>query len=74
MNTSGKLTLNLAIVTHKEDGIKRVVDMNLPHVDGVRYIVSWQSSEGVKLPEALYREDMEIIRIAIMRSVAVRRI
>ncbi len=62
MNTSGKLTLNLAIVTHKEDGIKRVVDMNLPHVGGVRYIVSWQSSEGVKLPEALYREDMEIIR------------
>jgi glycosyltransferase involved in cell wall biosynthesis len=62
MDTTDRLTLSLAMVTHQEAGIKRVVAMNLPHVDGVRYVVSWQNSEGIKLPNELYREDMEIVR------------
>ena len=34
------LTLDVLIATHTPEGILRVADMNLPVVEGVRYIVS----------------------------------
>jgi glycosyltransferase involved in cell wall biosynthesis len=58
------MKLDVAIATCRKDGIERVVEMNLPYVEGVHYVVTWQMSEGVALPQALYREDMEIIRTA----------
>lgn len=56
------MTLDIAIATHKPDGIKRVAAMNLPHIDGVRYVVSWQSHENAPIPESLNRADVEIHR------------
>ncbi len=56
------LTLDLALATHRPEGIRRVADMNLPVVDGVRYIVSWQNHADAPVPEALMRDDVKIYR------------
>ena len=57
------LTLDLAIVTYKPEGIKRVEGLILPPMDNVRYIVSWQEHENASIPESLQkREDVEIHR------------
>lgn len=56
------LTLDLALVTHRPDGILRVSDMNLPVVDGVRYIISWQNHDNAPVPQSLLRDDIEIHR------------
>lgn len=56
------LTLDLAIVTHRPEGIARVAAMNLPVIDGVRYIVSWQNHDNAPVPESLLRDDIEIYR------------
>lgn len=55
------LTLNLALITHRPEGIDRVANQNLPQVDGVRYIVSWQAHENAPVPPSLAaRPDVEI--------------
>lgn len=56
------LTLDVAIVTWKHDGIDRVAQMNLPHLHDVRYVVSWQSRQGRDdIPVSLTsRDDVEI--------------
>lgn len=56
------LTLDLAIVTHRQEGIRRVAAMRLPVMEGVRYVVSWQSHEGAPVPRELMRDDVEIHR------------
>lgn len=56
------MTLDIAIATHKPEGIERVARMDLPHIDGVRYIVSWQNHADAPIPEELQREDVEIHR------------
>lgn len=56
------LTVDLALITYGADGIKRVGAMNLPVIEGVRYIVSWQQSSGAEIPEGLCRPDVEIFR------------
>lgn len=56
------LTLDLALVTHRPEGIIKVADMNLPFVDGVKYIVSWQDHRDAPVPQALVRDDVEIYR------------
>ena len=57
------LRLDVLIATHRPEGIKRVVDMDLPRVDGVGYIVSWQDHRGVLVPQELARrDDIEIVR------------
>lgn len=56
------LTLDLALITHTPQGIQRVADMNLPVVDGVRYIVSWQNHGDTPVPASLLRDDVEIHR------------
>lgn len=57
------LTLDVLIATHTPEGIVRVADMNLPVVDGVRYIVSWQEHRDVPVPPALAeRADIMIDR------------
>lgn len=56
------LTLDLALITHRPEGIHRVASMNLPYIDGVRYIVSWQLHENAPVPAALLRDDVEIHR------------
>ncbi|MDE6345685.1 MAG: glycosyltransferase family 2 protein [Muribaculaceae bacterium] len=54
--------LDVLIATHGDDGLKRVGEMKLPEVDGVRYIVTWQSGSACRdtLPDGLLRDDIEI--------------
>lgn len=56
------LTLDLALVTHRPEGILRVAEMNLPIVDGVRYVVSWQNHGNAPIPSSLLRPDIDIHR------------
>lgn len=58
------MTLDLALVTHRPEGILRVEEMLLPPLPGVRYIVSWQAHEDAPVPQALSsRPDVEIHRL-----------
>ncbi|MDE7407242.1 MAG: glycosyltransferase, partial [Muribaculaceae bacterium] len=54
------LTLDVLISTIYSAGIHRVAAMNLPVMEGVRYVVSWQCPEG-KIPAELCRSDIKII-------------
>ncbi|MCM1348490.1 MAG: glycosyltransferase [Firmicutes bacterium] len=56
------MTLDVAIVTWLPEGIRRVAAMNLPAVEGVRYIVSWQEygAEADIPAELRDREDLEV--------------
>lgn len=57
------MTLDLALVTWQPEGIARVAAQQLPRVDGVRYIVSWQCHGNAPVPESLAsRDDVEIHR------------
>ena len=59
-------TLDLAVVTHQPSGINRVENMILDPIEGVRYIISWQSHQNAPIPESLMRrEDVEIHRLDI---------
>lgn len=57
------MTLEVLICTCREDGIERVAQMNLPNVEGVKYLVSWQLPQRqfpVELPTALRRKDVAV--------------
>lgn len=56
------LTLDLAVATHRPEGIARVAEMLLPPADGIRYVVSWQDHENAPLPDALERPDVIVLR------------
>lgn len=56
------LTLDVLIATHTPSGLQRVEAMQLPRLDGVRYIVSWQQHGDAPVPESLAgRDDMTIL-------------
>lgn len=57
------MTLDVIIATYKPDGIERLSRMDLPILDGVGYIVSWQSSDDYPVPENLQRSDVSIYRM-----------
>lgn len=58
------LTLDVLIATHTPSGLQRVEAMQLPHLDGVRYIVSWQQHGDAPVPESLAdRPDMTVLRL-----------
>ncbi|MDE6489849.1 MAG: glycosyltransferase [Muribaculaceae bacterium] len=52
------------IATFRRDGIRRVAMMNLPRVDGVRYVVSWQLPDG-DVPDQLLRDDVKVFRLSL---------
>lgn len=59
--------LDVLICTIHAGGLRRVAAMGLPHVDGVRYIVSWQmpgneAQMQIEIPETLRRDDILIHR------------
>lgn len=56
-------SLDLAVVTHRPEGIRRVARMVLPPIDGVNYVVSWQDSGDTPIPESLKRSDVRIYRL-----------
>ena len=55
------MTLEVLICTYGIDGIDRVAAMNLPQVDNVKYLVSWQTdNSNIDTPQALRRSDITI--------------
>lgn len=56
------MTLDIAIATHTPQGIKHVAEMDLPLIDGVRYVISWQAHENSQVPGTLLRDDVDILR------------
>ncbi len=57
------LSLDLAIATHRPEGIRRLAKMLLPPAGGIRYIVSWQNHLDAELPpEIAARKDVEVYR------------
>lgn len=55
-----KIQLQVLICTFGRDGIERVASGKHPEVAGVQYLVSWQASDGIDVPEALLRHDFTI--------------
>lgn len=55
-----KRILDVLIATHGDDGLERVSEMTLPQVEGVNYIVTWQTDKSGKIPEKLNRPDVQI--------------
>ena len=56
-------SLDIALVTHRPEGIERCAKMVLPPVDGIRYVVSWQNHQDYPVPASLAsREDVVIYR------------
>lgn len=58
-------TIDVAVATRGLEGLRRVAASGWwPEVDGVRYVVSWQDSQGAPVPEALAcRDDVEVHRL-----------
>lgn len=57
-----EIQLQVLICTFGRDGIERVASGKHPEVAGVQYLVSWQASNGIDVPEALLRHDFTIHR------------
>lgn len=56
-------SLDLAVVTHRPEGLERVAKMLLPPAQGVTYVVSWQDHRDAPIPADLAaREDVKIYR------------
>ncbi|MBD5225758.1 MAG: glycosyltransferase [Bacteroidales bacterium] len=55
-------TLSVTISTIGKEGIDRVAAMQLPEVEGVEYVVSWQKHEDAPVPQSLQREDIRVVR------------
>lgn len=59
------MTLELCISTLGADGIRRVAAMKLPRLDGVSYLVSWQTDNPfAPIPEALERADVRVVAMS----------
>lgn len=54
--------LSVTISTFGLDGIRKVVEMRLPQVRGVEYVVSWQLYEGPIPRPLLKRHDVTVVR------------
>lgn len=57
-------TLTVCIPTFGAAGIHDVAKQQLPEVDGVDYIVSWQDSLGDLPPELQQRRDIQVFRLS----------
>lgn len=59
------LTLDVAIATHSPCGLEKLVQSNLPQVEGVTYVVSWQEHGDAEVPaEIATRKDIRIYRFS----------
>lgn len=66
--------MDVAIATWQPEGIRRVEAMNLPHVPGVRYVVSWQlPGPDPVIPESLAGRDDVSVFIIEKAGVSVNR-
>lgn len=57
------MTLDLAMATWRPDALQRIDLAQLPEVDGVRYVISWQQHGDAPIPPAFAaRTDITIVR------------
>ena len=56
------MNLDVIIATYRPEGIQRVAAMDLPPIEGIGYIVSWQEHENAPIPATLMRNDVRIYR------------
>lgn len=56
------LTLDIAIITYRPEGISRLAERDLPVVPGISYVISWQDHRGLDVPPALLRHDIKVVR------------
>lgn len=54
------LTLDLALITCGKDGMKHIEAMQLPTIDNVRYVISWQNHDDAAVPDSLIRPDITV--------------
>ena len=69
------ILLEVLICTFGEDGIKHIAACKHPRVNGVRYLVSWQTDKDLAVPGELVREDFIIFKsktkgLAVNRNIA----
>lgn len=58
-----RLLLEVGVPTFGPDGMQMVEKMNLPRLDGVCYLVSWQMPEG-DIPESIAcRDDVRVLKL-----------
>lgn len=57
------MTLDVIIATYKPEGIRRLAEMELPEMENVNYIISWQAHENYPFPASLQRKDIRICRL-----------
>lgn len=58
------MTLDVAVATYGNDGMKRVEKMLLPPKENVRYVISWQEHNEAPIPDSmLSRDDIEVWRL-----------
>ncbi|MDE6487027.1 MAG: glycosyltransferase [Muribaculaceae bacterium] len=58
------LTLDLAMITHRPEGIVRLAGNMPAPMPGVRYVVSWQEHGGAPVPDEIAcRPDVEVHRL-----------
>lgn len=63
MEENDRVDLQVLICTYGEEGIRRVARGSHPALEGVEYLVSWQASDGVDVPQVLAsRSDFRICR------------
>lgn len=58
--STNKRLLDVLIATHGDDGLECVAKMTLPKVEGVNYIVTWQTQNPRETPQALCRPDLQV--------------
>ncbi|MDE6271636.1 MAG: hypothetical protein K2M31_01345 [Muribaculaceae bacterium] len=59
-----ELRLDICIIAYRREGLERILSLNHPRIEGVRYIVAWQYADAnpEDIPEGLAdREDFLII-------------
>ena len=56
------LTVDIAMITYKPEGIRRLAANGLPQLPGVSYVISWQAHENAAVPAELVRSDIKIFR------------
>lgn len=57
------MTLDVAMATWRPDALLRLDPAQLPRVEGVRYVISWQKHGGAPVPAGIdAREDITVVR------------
>lgn len=66
-----RLTLEIMVATYGPDGPRKVAGMLLPPMEGISYLVSWQSPGDALIPKEL--DDREDVRVVTLDGVGLSR-